>query len=137
MSDEHDVYKSDCENKLISRAEDRAAKVLVYFAAPYSHPDPVVRESRFLAINEAASGLMREGVKLFSPISHTHPIAVAGGLPTGFDYWESYDRAILACCCRLIVYQLDGWRESKGVKAEIEIAKDLGLEIVYMRHIPT
>lgn len=106
---------------------------IVYFAAPYSHSDRSVCEARVKFINEAASILMSEGLHLFSPISHTHPIAMAGSLPTGFDYWESYDTAILSACGALIVLELSGWQDSVGVRGEIAIARRLGLPIFYVR----
>lgn len=108
-------------------------RVLVYLAAPYSHPDESVRESRFLIINAEASHLMRDrGLRIFSPISHSHSIAVAGGLPGDWDFWESFDRAILNVCFKMIVLTLPGWQESKGVTAEIALAKEMGIPIEYL-----
>jgi hypothetical protein len=104
---------------------------LWYLASPYSHPDQAVMVSRFEQVNEFASRLMRAGVMIFSPISHTHPIAQYG-LPKGWDYWERYDRCILAKCCGVIVCQFDGWRESTGVQAEIKIAREMGLAVFYV-----
>ena len=108
-----------------------SAKTLVYLATPYSHPNPDVREERFRAVNKAAADLMRSGLHIYSPISHTHPIAMAGDLPLGWDYWQAYDRAILSACCKLIVLKLDGWKDSKGVAGEIAIAHELGLDVEY------
>jgi hypothetical protein len=105
---------------------------LVYLASPYSDPDPVIRELRFKAANTCASILMREGVHVFSPISHTHPIAVEGGLPLGWDFWEQYDRAILSCCKAVLVCCLNGWERSTGVRAEVCIAAELGLPVGYL-----
>lgn len=105
---------------------------LVYLACPYSHPDPAVRRARFEAANRCAATLMQAGVFVFSPISHTHPIAEAGDLPLGWDFWEPYDRLLIGACGALYVLMLDGWRESRGVTAEIAIARDLGLEIEYL-----
>jgi hypothetical protein len=107
-------------------------KQLVYLAGPYSHPDENIRLERFEALNRTAAILMNRGVLIYSPISHTHPIAMAGALPLGFDFWEKYDRAILECCYKLIVVRIHGWATSKGVHAEINIAMELGLEIEYM-----
>lgn len=106
-------------------------KTLIYLATPYSHPNEEVRESRFRAVNIYAAILMRRGLHIFSPISHTHPIAMAGGLPTDWKFWRDYDYAILSMCCKLIVMKLPGWEESKGIKGEIEIAIDLGIPIEY------
>ena len=105
---------------------------LTYLAAPYSHESLAVRYQRFAKINEAAAKLMRDGVMVFSPISHTHPIAIAGDLPTDFDYWAIYDRAMIERCQKLIVLKLDGWQHSRGVAAEIEIARELGIPVEYL-----
>jgi hypothetical protein len=105
---------------------------LVYLASPYSHPDPAVRQQRFETVCFVAANLMREGHHIYSPIAHTHPIALKGDLPLGFDYWEAYDRKMLASCTDLWVVMMDGWRESKGVKAEIAIAAELGLPVKYI-----
>lgn len=105
---------------------------LIYLACPYSDPDLNVRIRRFELVNLAASKLMGEGKYVFSPISHTHPIAIAGKLPTGWQFWETYDRIILSRCQKLIVLKLAGWDKSTGVTAEIQIAKELNIPIEYI-----
>lgn len=105
---------------------------LIYLACPYTHKDPKVIQERFEAVNKLASALMSEGFYIFSPISHTHPIALAGNLPGGWDYWEGYDKAIISRCAGLWVFKLPGWEQSKGVQAEIKIAKEIGLPIEYI-----
>ena len=105
---------------------------MIYLATPYSHRDPAVKQARFEAVNKIAADLMRAGEHVFSPISHTHPIALAGDLPGGWDYWEAYDRVMLAACDTLIVLMLPGWIESTGVCAEIKIARETGMIIEYM-----
>jgi Domain of unknown function (DUF1937) len=104
---------------------------LVYLACPYSDPDPAVREERFRAVNRAAGILMRAGLYIFSPISHTHPIAMEAGLPLGFDYWRGYDEAILSVCKALIILELPGYGQSVGVRAERDLAQDKGIPIFY------
>ena len=107
---------------------------LLYLATPYMHDDLEVRERRFLAANHAAAWLMKtKGLHVFSPISHGHPIAMAGELPGDWAYWGANARLMLAACVKVIVFMQDGWRESTGVQAEIAIAKELGLPIEYMR----
>lgn len=107
-------------------------KQLIYLACPYTDKDPKVMEKRFMAVNRAAGKLMSEGEYIFSPISHTHPIAVISDLPRNWEFWEGFDRAYLSMCNKLCVLMLDGWENSTGVNAEIEIAKELGLEIEYL-----
>ena len=102
---------------------------LVYLACPYSHLGLLRRELRFATANRVAAILMARGLLIFSPISHSHPIARAGDLPTDWAYWERYNRAILGCCSGLLVLAIDGWRESVGVQAELQIAREQGLVI--------
>lgn len=120
-----------------SEAEKNLSKMdkppLLYLATPYNHQDPGVREARFNTINHVAADLMKKGWHVFSPISHTHPIAEAGELPLGWEYWEKYDRLMLSMCDKLIVVTQIGWRESVGVQGEIAIAKELGLPIEYIK----
>lgn len=100
--------------------------MLIYLASPYSHPDADVRQHRFERACQVAGGLMREGHHIFSPIAHTHSIAVQCDLPLGFDFWRQYDEEMIAACGELWVLMLDGWSQSSGVKAEIEIATKAG-----------
>jgi hypothetical protein len=104
---------------------------LVYLATPYSHPDPEVRLRRFHAVNLLAAKLMAKGLLIFSPISHTHPIAEADGLPLDWEFWSRYDQVMLAACSAMIVYRQAGWEESVGVQAEITLARELGLPIMF------
>lgn len=110
------------------------SKPLVYLATPYSHTDPAVRERRFREVTRVTGELMRAGVHVFSPITHCHPIAEAGNLPKGWEYWQEYDRAMLSACGRVVVLMQDGWRESMGVQCEIAMAERLGLPVEYMEH---
>jgi hypothetical protein len=105
---------------------------LIYLATPYSHPDAEVREHRFREVNRVAADLMRDGLHVFSPISHTHPIAVAGDLPKDWEFWQAYDRTVLSACSKVMVLMQDGWRESTGVQAEIEIAREMGLPVEFI-----
>jgi hypothetical protein len=105
---------------------------LTYLACPYSHVSRHIRVARFEAANAAAATLMADGHHVYSPISHTHPIAEAGDLPLGWDFWETYDRIFLGMSRIVVVLMLDGWRESKGVTAELAIAVELGLAVDYM-----
>jgi hypothetical protein len=101
---------------------------IIYLAVPYSHPDPVVRECRFIAANRIAAKLMKEGKLIFSPISHSHNIDLGGD----WKRWEQFDRIFLELCSSMVVLCLPGWEESVGVRSEIKIMKELGKEIEYL-----
>lgn len=106
---------------------------LVYLATPYTHEDPRIRETRFREVNFAAAFFMcKLGLHIFSPISHSVPIAEDGNTPTTWEFWKEYDFALLQVCKRMIVLTQDGWRSSAGVAGEMEIATNLGLDIAYI-----
>ena len=108
-----------------------ADRPLVYLACPYSHPARIVREARWRQANRAAAELMARGLLVFSPISHGHPIAEAGGLPGDWSYWQAYSRAVLSICSTVVVLRLVGWEQSAGVAAELAIAAEQGLRVEY------
>jgi hypothetical protein len=105
---------------------------LVYLASPYTHVDPEVRETRFREVCALASSLMSRGIKVFSPIAHSHPILIHGrDCDPGWAHWKAFDLHMLAKCDVLLVYTLDGWEESTGVQAEIEEAEFLSMRRLY------
>lgn len=77
---------------------------------------------------------MRDGHYVFSPIAHSHPLALCSDLPTHWEYWREYDEAMLGACNELWVLMLDGWKDSVGIQAEIAAAERLGLPVHYVHH---
>ena len=102
----------------------------IYLACPYSHPDISIKVQRFEAVNKKAGELMNQGYVVFSPISMTHPIAVAFDLPGHWEFWEKQDTPFIEWCDEFHIYCLPGWLESKGIKEELEIAESLGKKVV-------
>src|SRR5262249_28129706 len=98
---------------------------VIYLATPYSHPDPAVMEARFEQACKIAGELLVSGQVVFSPIAHTHPIAVRCELPRGWDFWERYDREMVAAASKIVVVMMPGWEKSKGIAGEIAIAREL------------
>jgi len=105
---------------------------LIYLASPLSHDDPAVMESRFEAVCHVAAGIFAAGKMVFSPIAHTYPIAVRGGLPHGFDFYERYDRLMIGKSTVLSIAQIPGWEKSDGIRREIEIANELNVPIEHV-----
>lgn len=106
---------------------------MIYLASPYSHPQMSVRVARFESAANAASVLMRRGINVYSPIAHTHPIEIYGGLPGNWDFWEPFDRWFIERCSGLLVLQIDGWDKSRGVAAEIKIAAECDKQVRFAR----
>jgi Domain of unknown function (DUF1937) len=104
---------------------------MIYLASPYSHPDPLVREARFDAACRATAALIGAGQVVFSPIVHGHPL-VRFGMPTDWSFWQRFDVEYLRRCDEVVVLQIEGWRESGGGRAEIEVARGLGKRVQYL-----
>lgn len=108
--------------------------MITYLACPYSHHSSDVRLMRFDMACRAAAKLMREGKTVFSPISHSHPVAayLPEELLLSWPFWKAQDFPLLDLADELVVLTLPGWEESRGVKAEIERAKYWNIPILYM-----
>jgi hypothetical protein len=107
---------------------------LIYVASPYTSPIRAVEEARNTNVAVAMGYLMNAypNLSFFSPICHTHPIAALCNLRGDWEYWKRYDEAMLSRSDEIWVLCLDGVEESKGVNAELELAKTLGLEVWYI-----
>ena len=102
-----------------------------YLASPYSILDG---QEAFVSAALAAAWLIGHGVRVYSPITHTHPIAHYGGLdPLDLDLWLRVDKPFMQHACGMIVLELRGWRLSKGIKAEVAEFARMGKPIHYMR----
>ena len=107
---------------------------LIYVASPYSSADKAMQEYRAAAVAIVCGWLFDQhpDVSFFSPISHTHPIAMHCKLPGHWQFWAAYDHCMLSRCDEMWVFCLDGWLKSSGVTAELEMAKKMGLPIRYI-----
>ena len=99
--------------------------VLGYLASPYTHKDKYIMHMRFIQVCMVAGKLLEAGHKFYCPIAHTHPIADYGELPLDdHSLWLPFDEPILSRCDELWVVEMDGWRESTGIKFEMDFFKD-------------
>ena len=116
----------------------------MYLASPYSHPDPFVREMRYLWTMHEMTLMLQEGMAVYSPIVHCHELAKIADLPREAAFWMKYNFTMLAAAEILGVLMLPGWKESVGVTEEISKARDnlaggSAIEIMYIepkRSIP-
>ena len=93
----------------------------VYIACPYSHPNPLVRQRRYKAVTKAAAHLLAQGLIVYSPITHSHPMAMRADLPD-WEFWQKYDETFLLHSRMMVVLAIHGWEESRGVRAEMAFA---------------
>lgn len=93
---------------------------LVYFAGPYSNPDPVENTHKAIMLADAA---LNDGVvtPLLPHLTHTwHLVA-----PRPYEDWLEYDLRIMRRCDA--VYRFPG--ASSGADAEVAEAERLGIPI--------
>ena len=95
----------------------------IYLAIPYSwNPDYSFKEA-----NRIAAKLMNEGNLVFSPISHSHPIAdyLPPELRKDSQFWLKYDLPMIDWADEVYVIDLGGnlVADSVGVSAEIRYAQ--------------
>lgn len=103
---------------------------LCYLASPYSKFRGGDIEAAFIEASKIAAKLLLAGIKIYSPIAHTHPIAVHGGLdPLDLSIWLPFDEAMMSAASILIVAHMDGWDASKGVAHEIKFFETRGKPI--------
>jgi Domain of unknown function (DUF1937) len=108
---------------------------IIYLACPYTHPDRIVRENRFKLATIAAADLIRQGYIVYSAITMTHPLDVvlAGNTNTlGSDYWVQFDEAFMAVCTEMVVLQIEGWEQSRGIRREIDYFQSRGKPIRFL-----
>ena len=103
----------------------------VYLASPYSHPDATVREARYAAACKKAAQYTSKGQAVFAPIVHSHPLVpyMDPNDCMNFDLWMKLDLPLLKDAQELHVLCIDGWRDSRGVKREIEFAEQCGIPV--------
>ena len=103
----------------------------VYLASPYSHPDPEVRASRFIAACKKAAQYASKGIPVFCPIAHSHPIAefMDESARMSFELWMKMDLPLVRMASELHILCIEGWRSSRGVTREIEYATQVGIPV--------
>jgi hypothetical protein len=97
-----------------------------YLATPYSKYPAGIVQAHADACAQAAL-LVKAGIPVYSPIAHTHPIAVCGHLdPYDHELWLEADRTFMEAAKGLIVCEMEGWQESYGIECEIKYFAQAG-----------
>ena len=106
---------------------DAMDPTLIYLASPYAHPSNRVQEARLEAVRYVCGQMVNEGKIVMSPLVYLGELAFKGVHPP--QGWYAYDLQLLARSDELIVLQLPGWEDSKGVMVEIAGAQTKGIPI--------
>jgi nucleoside 2-deoxyribosyltransferase len=105
---------------------------LIYTGTPYSkYPGGI--EAAFVDACRLTGRLLTAGLKVYSPIAHTHPIAVHGNIdPYDHAIWLPFDAAIMDKADAMIVAMMTGWDTSFGVRYEIDTFVAAGKPVYFM-----
>lgn len=104
----------------------------IYLSSPYSHPETEVMWSRYDAVVKCTAQLLITRQWVYSPIVHCHVIAAEFNLPTDYEYWTAYNRAMLVPAHTLMILAIEGWDTSRGVADETIIAHAMGKPIKFI-----
>lgn len=101
-----------------------------YVATPYSKYEGGL-DAAFREACRVTAELVRRGLKVYSPIAHTHPIAYAGKIdPLDHKIWLPLDEPLMRAAEGLYVVEMPGWEESYGIAHEVEVFKGQGKPVV-------
>ncbi len=109
---------------------DYVQPMLIYIASPYASDSAIVREARLEAVRFVCGKLVNEGKIALSPMVYTSELAQRGYHPP--QGWYAWDLQFLARADQLLVLQLPGWEQSKGVLIEIAAAQTKGIPVRLM-----
>jgi hypothetical protein len=105
---------------------------LCYLATPYSKYPSGIHHA-FADAATFAANLLKAGVNVYSPIAHTHPLAIYGNIdPLDHNIWLPFDATMMHLAEALIVARMPGWESSKGVMHEIEVFRAAHKPIYYL-----
>lgn len=106
----------------------------IYLGSPYSDKSEVVQHHRYLEVSKVVADMLCAGIHVYSPIVHCHELARKFRLPGDFDFWCNYNFAMLEGASAFHILELEGWNDSKGLKAEIKFALRKNIPIVRREH---
>lgn len=106
----------------------------IYLAAPYRGTKEEI-ENRMKIVASVFQMIRNKGYFVSSPILHHYTFDSLSEANNG-EYWLSYSRQLLTSIalnknvvCELWILPLSGWKDSSGVKEEIETAEEYSVPI--------
>lgn len=111
-------YNFHYEDALTKKQKE---KPLYYIAGPYTHKNTNVQDQREIEHSKISAELLKNGYLIYSPIAETIMLAKHGKLiGTDWDTWREKDLKMLERCDELLIINIDGWQQSRGVKGEVK-----------------
>jgi hypothetical protein len=102
-----------------------------YLGTPYTK-FPAGLDAAHVLASRLTADLLKLGVPVYSPIAHTHPVAVHGEMDkVDHEIWVKADKPLLEAAGGLIVVMAESWERSRGLAHEIAEFRASGKPIVY------
>lgn len=95
---------------------------MIYVASPYSHPDPIIREGRYLTALRYTAFLHTKNLVAFSPIAYGHQFSTILSFDYGYETWQAFNDHMLKNSTEMHILALPEWEKSKGLMHEIAFA---------------
>lgn len=103
-----------------------------YLASPYSKYRYGM-DAAWRRVCGVTGRLVKAGVPVYSPIAHTHPVALYSYMdPTDHKIWLPADEPMMRAASGLLVLMMEGWRDSLGVQFEIDHFATDNMPIYYL-----
>lgn len=118
---------------------------LIYLSTPYTSQYPTTEQLRYeqslklqsaifsLAYRDSQGACKDPRFTVFNPLAHTVPLVklTPSALLRKYSYWMPHDLELVRRSDALIVYQLPGWKESRGVNWEVQEADMNNIPVYY------
>lgn len=91
----------------------------LYLASPYSKYSAGL-DAAFEEAAKAVGRLASVNIIVYSPIVHCHHPAQLEGLASDFQAWQKHNEVMMEAAWAMILYQMDGWDTSEGIRHEID-----------------
>lgn len=99
---------------------------MIYLCSVYSTgADADLMHRRYEYVNKRTAEFLKEGITIFSPIAHCHPIAIKHDMPRDWDFWQKHDMKYIDASDELWVLMMPHYEHSKGINAEIQYAHSI------------
>lgn len=108
-----------------------------YISNPYNGTDEQ-REERARVAATVCGMLLRKGIHAWSPIVHNHAMMKAFNqftLEERRSLILDFDFSLLKASKGMIVLTIDGWEKSFGVRAEIDLCRELSIPVKYLNPV--
>lgn len=104
---------------------------LIYIASPYDDSAGVdIQDIRYKIVAKLCVKMISAGMVVHSPVVYSHQLARMGAYPP--QGWYSYDVTMLERSDILLVYMIDNWDYSKGIRYEIDYAESHDIPVFYL-----